>query len=160
MGHDHQARLPLAVQFEHQREHLFGIDSIQVARGLVSQYHGRLCDQRARHGGTLTLAAGQLVRAVCQALAQSHPLEDRARPAPRLGNRGASYQQRHGHIFQGRKFRQQMVELVHEPQRVVAQQPPVLLAHLMNVASCDQHFPGAGLVESAQYLQQGRLAGA
>ena len=67
----HEARAALAIQLEHQLEHLLGVAAVEIARGLIREHELRLRDERARNGGTLALAAGELMRAVAQALARA-----------------------------------------------------------------------------------------
>ena len=64
VGHDDEAGLALAIQLQHQREHLLGVAAIEIAGGLVGEHELRLRDQRARHGGALALAARELMRPV------------------------------------------------------------------------------------------------
>ena len=72
-----------AVQFEHQREHRFGIAAIEISGGLVGQHDARIGHERARHRGALAFAARQFVRPVDQALAETHALAgSRARCFP------------------------------------------------------------------------------
>src|SRR5579862_2775 len=52
-----------------------------------------------------------------------------------------------------------MVKLVHEAERLVAQRAALALAERVDVATRNQHGPGARTVQAAQDLQQRRLAG-
>ena len=78
----------------------------------------------------------------------------------RLVFRRTPHQQRHGDIFQRREFRQQVMELVDESQRAIAQFAARLFIERMNVAAGDLHDAGGRTVEAAQDLQQRGLAGA
>src|SRR4029077_12010626 len=57
-----------------------------------------------------------------------------------------------------RELRQQMVELVDEAERAVAQRAALAFAECMNIAAGDQHLPAARRGDSAEDLQQRRLA--
>src|SRR5690606_9235576 len=132
--------------------------AVEIAGGLISQHQCRLRDQGAGHRRTLALAAGKLMRSMREARTQAHPFEQIARPPLGLGGTLASHQQRHGHILERRELRQQVMELVHETQLVVAQRAALALAELVDVAP--GHLDGAlvGPVKAAQHLQQGGLA--
>ena len=54
-------------------------------------------------------------------LTQAHGLQDVTGLCRCLAARHAAYPQRHGHVVQGIELGQQMVELVNEPQVLVAQ---------------------------------------
>ena len=71
VGHQHQAGLLCAVEFQHQLEYGRGGLLVQVAGGFVAEHAGGLVDQRTRDGGALALAAGKLARLVLDAMAQA-----------------------------------------------------------------------------------------
>ena len=52
---------------------------------------------------------------------QAHTFQHGSGIGQHIGPAGTAYQGRHGHIFQGREFRQEMMELKHEAQRPVAE---------------------------------------
>ena len=81
--HDHQAGAQLAIELEHQREHLLGVAAVEIAGGLVGQHQPRRGHQRARHRRALPLAARELVRPMAQPSAEPDALEQLRGRAPR-----------------------------------------------------------------------------
>ena len=71
----------------------------------------------------------------------------------------AADQQRHGDVFQRGEFRQQVMELVDEAERAVAQFAALRLAHLLHFLPEDLRRCRRWLVQSAEQMQQGALAG-
>ena len=120
MGHDHQAGIELAVQLQHELEHVRCVHPVEIAGRLVGEHELRLGDQGASHRRALPLAAGELRGPVGEAFGEPDPRENRRRALPRRLGIHAPYQQRHRDILEGREFRQEMVELVDEAQRAVA----------------------------------------
>src|SRR5262249_13526243 len=121
VGHDDETGLALPIQLEHQLENLLGILAVEIARWFVSKHQLRLRDQRSRDGSALTLTARQLMWPVIQSLPQSHTRENFLSPILRLARSHATHEQWHGNVLQRRELGQQMVKLVDEPERVIAQ---------------------------------------
>ena len=69
MGHDDEAGTELAIQLQHELEHLRGVHAVEIAGRLVRQNELRPGDQGARHRGALALAAGELRGPMGQAFA-------------------------------------------------------------------------------------------
>ena len=127
----------LAIEFEHQAEHLLGIAAVEIAGGFIGQHQARPRHQRARHCGPLAFAARELVRAMAQAIAQADSFEQRRGALLRFACAHAPDQQRHGDVLQRREFRQQMVKLVDEADGAVAQAPTFRLIQGMQFAPVD-----------------------
>ena len=66
MRDDDERRAELAIQLEHQLEHLPRVRAIEIAGRLVGEHDRRLRHQRARDGRALPLAAGELSRAMLE----------------------------------------------------------------------------------------------
>ena len=96
---------------------------------------------------------------MADALCQSDLLQHGSRLRMRFGGFHAAYQQRHGDVFQRGEFRQQVVELVDETERTVAQFAALRLVHLRYILSQDADAAAGDGVEPAQQMQQGALAG-
>src|SRR6185312_1478854 len=158
VGHYDEARATLAVELEHQGEHRLRIRAIQVPRGLIGQDDLGLGDERPRHRRALPFAARELMRPMIEALAEPDPPQELARRLARLRYRDPAYQERHGDVLEGRELRQQMMKLVDETERTVAQLTAILFREPVNVAPIDEDLAARGPVESAQDLQQRRLA--
>ncbi len=90
-------------------------------------------------------------------LAQTHTLEQSTRTRTRRRHVHAAHQKRHRDIFERGEFGQQVMKLVHETDRTVAQIPASFLAELVNVLAIHQHFPRRRPVQAAEQLQEGRL---
>ncbi len=58
--------------------------AIEVSRGLVGKHERRLVDQRPGNGAALALAPGQMGHAAGLEPGETHSLEERLRPRPRL----------------------------------------------------------------------------
>ena len=78
----------------------------------------------------------------------------------RPGTGLATDQQRHGHVLEGRKLAQQVMELVNEAQLAVAQRSAGLFREGIEPLAIDRHPAPRGLVQPAQQVQQRALAGA
>ncbi len=159
MGDDHETRAPLPIQLQHQLEHAFRVAAVEVAGRFVREHELRLRHQRTGNGCALTLATGELMRTVRQTLAQPHALQDLACAILRFARVHPTHEQRHGDVFQRRELGQQVMELVDEADRVVAQLAPFLLAEQMNVLAVDEDLATRRLVEPAEDLQQRRFSG-
>src|SRR6185437_13515019 len=140
VGHHHEAGTPLAVELEHQGKDRLRIGAVQIAGGLIGQDDLRLCHERAGHRSALPLSAGKLVRSVLQALAEADTLQELTGCLTRLRDGSAAYEERHGNVLQRGELRKEMMELVDESQRAVAQLSPLLLPQVVNVASIDQNL--------------------
>ena len=132
---------------------------VQVAGGLVHQHHVRAAHQCPGDGDALALPAGELSRAVIQPVGHAHPLQHPRRPAPGLRPRHAGDKQRHAHVFPGVELRQQVVKLVDKAQALVAQLAQLPLAQRRQVLPRHQHPAAAGVIQAAEQVQEGRLAG-
>ncbi len=69
-----------------------------------------------------------------------------------------AYQQRHRDIFQRGEFRQQVMELVDEAERTVAHFAALRFVHLLHILPEYLHAAAAGIVQSAEQMQQRALA--
>ena len=124
-----------AVQVEHQLEHAAGGAAVEIAGRLVGEHARRPGDERARERGALPLAARELARA-CGRAARRAPPRAASRPprrAPR--RRHAADEERHRDVLERRELRQQVMELVDEPERAVAQAPALGVAERRSSAA-------------------------
>ena len=160
MGHQHQAGAVRAVELQHLREHRGGGLFVQVAGGLVAQHAGRRVDQGACHRSALAFAAGQFARLVLQAMAEAHRLQQVARALAGLMHALPAQQHRHHHVFKRGELRQQVMELVDEAQRTVAQAAALGIGQRAHLLPGHEHLACSGHVKPTQQVQQGALAGA
>ena len=68
------------------------------------------------------------------------------------------HQQGHRHIFEGREFRQQMMELIDEAHRLIAQPAALGVAQLIHGGACDADRAAGRQIEAAEQLQQRGLS--
>ncbi len=94
--------------------------AIEVPRGLIRQQQLRLGDERPGQRHSLLLPAGKFSRPVMRALLQSHLAQPPRSFLLCLLPGQTPQQKRHGHIFQCRKLRQQVVELPDEADFAIA----------------------------------------
>src|SRR5579871_1023976 len=158
VGDDDEARAELAIELEHQVEHLARVHPVEIPGGLVRQHQPRPGHECPCHRGTLALAARKLRRAVRQALGEADAPEERCGLLAGEARRHASHEQRHRHVLERRELRQQVMELVDEPDGAIAQRAPVGIAQLVHRVTHDLHAAAAREVESAEELQQRRFA--
>ena len=92
---------------------------IQGAGGFVRQQQLGAAHHGPCNGHTLALAAGQLVRAMVDPVAEAHHLQRRTGPLPALCLFHPAVQQRQGHVIQCRQPGQQMKGLEHEAQLLI-----------------------------------------
>ncbi|MNH15811.1 hypothetical protein D3C79_754330 [compost metagenome] len=158
MGHHQERRARRAGQFLHQFLDALGGVVVEVAGRLIEHHQPRTVDQGAGNRYPLALTTGQLGRFVAQAMSQANAREQRFGALARFGDGGAADQQRHAHVLQRGEFRQQVMELVDEAQRAVAQQATGTLTEGRQLFAGQ---PDAALgrgVEAAQQVEQGTLA--
>src|SRR5690606_23258599 len=113
---------------------------------------------RARHGDTLALAAGQLIRAVPLAVAQADLLQCLQRAPLAFGRRGAAVDQRLHHVLQHAHAREQVEALEHETDLAVAHVRQLDLVELRGVAAVEPVAAAGGRVQAADEVQQRGLA--
>src|SRR5215212_6872994 len=116
---DHDDGLALRRQLLEDAHDLLGGLRVEVARGLVGEEDRGAVDERPGDRDALPLAAGELVRAVPDALAELHPLERlRGAPAPLVG-RHAGVDERELDVVQCGRPRQQVERLEYEADLLV-----------------------------------------
>ena len=123
MRDDHQTGAQFAVELEHQLEHLRRVLAVQISRRLIRQHQLGPRYQRAGNGGPLAFAAGELRGTMIQAFGQSDARQQSLRLVLGRPRIHAAHQQRHRHVLERRELGQQMMELVDEAHRMVAQAP-------------------------------------
>ena len=116
-GHERGAGL-LADETKELLEHDVRGRLVEVAGGLVGEDERVLVGERACHGDTLLLAAGQLGRAVGEALAEAQRGQQRFGAGARIRARGAVDQLRDDDILDGGEVGKEMVELIDEAEAV------------------------------------------
>ena len=156
---DHQNGLASAlVDGPQQLHHLSGVGCVQVAGGLVCQQQGRPGDERPPQAHPLLLPAGQLVREGIQLALDAQLLHN----ALQLARRRAAAVQQKGQqqvLLHGEQ-RDQIIELIHQPDLAAAEDRQRLVRLAGQVHAAQPHRTAGGPVHSAQQVHQGGFAGA
>ncbi len=159
MGDDDETGTELAIELQHQFEHMRRIHAVEVTRGFVGEYQSRLSDERAGDRGALPFAAGELRGAMREAFGQPNARQQSARP--RLGGARihSPHQQRHRDIFERGEFGQQVMKLIDEAHGAISQMTALGIVQAIHCGSCDLHRAAGRQIEPSQELQQRRFAG-
>ena len=118
---DDEARAELPVELDHQLEHLLAFRPSRLPVGSsASTMRGRVTSARATAARCRSPPEAATGRCV-EPLAETDALEQPARLARRLRRAPCGAQERHRHVFERGELRQQVVKLVDETHRLVAQ---------------------------------------
>lgn len=157
---DQDHHVALAGQLVEQRHDFRAAVAVEGAGGFVGENDMAAVHQRAGDRYPLLLAAGQLVRTVGSALCQAQALEQGPRAGVPLARRGAGVDRRHLDVFLGRGGGDQVIALEHEAECLAAQPGLLVAVQFGDVVAGEVVAAGAGPVEAAEDVHQGRLAGA
>ncbi|VTR64070.1 hypothetical protein DESC_120162 [Desulfosarcina cetonica] len=160
MGDHHQCHAHLLVQLHEQGVNQIAVLAVQVPCGFVGQQNIRLHHQRPRQGHALLFTAGKFPGAVFEPRFKAHANQDRfcrfhGRPFFHTADQG-----RHHGVFQGREFRQQVMELEDETNRAVTETGQLNIVELEHVLARIAELPAIGSIQRAEDVQQGGLADA
>src|SRR5581483_6569880 len=138
-----------AVQVLKQGNDHFAGPEIQVPGRLVSKQYGMITGQGSGNSDALLLTSRSFSRAVCGAVLETNFIQPRH--GRRLGVLDAptAYQQRHHHVFERRKFRQQRVILPNEPNLPVPKIGKLAVRETGNVLVSKVYRTGRRPVETA-----------
>ena len=126
---------------------------VERAGRLVGQQDLGVVDKGAGNGHALHLAAGHLVRALVELVAEADLLQRlRGAPAP-FGLADAGERQRQLDVLQHGLVRDEVVALEDEADGMVAVGVPVAVAELLRGTAGDQQVAGRILVEAADDVQ-------
>ena len=160
MGHEDDG-VSLFVELLEQNQHLERCARIEVTGSLVGQQHGRLVDQGAGNSYTLHLSTRHLVRLVVQTVAQTYGLQGLdGCTATLTGIVLVIIHQRKLYVLYGGGLRQQVVVLEHEANLLIPQVGTLGLRHGAHGDAVEEVLATRGGVQTAQLVQQRRLAGA
>jgi hypothetical protein len=132
--------------------------AVEVAGRLVREHAGRPRHERARERRALPLAARELTGRMVEPLPQADFAQDRGGPLVRGRARHAPDQQGHRDVLERRELHQEMVELVHEAERLVAQPPALGVGERGHRAAENLHLAAGGRIQSAEQVEQRALA--
>ena len=119
MGDHHDGLAELADGLAHEREDLGAGAGVEVAGGLVGEDDLGPAGERPGHGDPLLLAAGELARAVLQAVAEADGVDDVVEPRAVGLAAGEAHRQRD--VLDGGERRHEVERLEHEADAVPAQ---------------------------------------
>ena len=93
-------------------------------------------------------------------MAKPYPLEQFGRAPSRFGEVGSADEQRHANVLERSELRQQMVKLIDETKRPIAQQPTLLLVERGKLLAREPDAALTGRIEPAEQVEQGAFTGA
>jgi hypothetical protein len=131
---------------------------VEVAGRLVGQQQCRAADERAGDGRALLLAAGQLVRAVVQPVAEAYPFQGLGRAAAPLPDPDPGVEQAVGDGLADRYAGGEVELLEHEPDRAGPQRRQLPVGQFGHGVAVDAHAPAGRPVEGADQVEQRGLA--
>ncbi len=161
MSDNQDGAAELGVQAVEQLEHALRGARIEIAGRLVCQQQRWTGHQRTGNGDPLLLATRDLRGFLVGERAEADLLEQGARQVGlRPGGFAVADHQRHQHVLQHAERRDQVMELKHEADRLIAQ----LSARFVVAVACRLaeyiQLAGAGRIQQADQVQQSALAGA
>src|SRR5690606_40190350 len=130
-----------------QFEHAFCRIAVEIAGRLVGQHAARPGDQGTRQGDPLALATGKLAGVMLHTVIQTHLSQHLSRMFTRYRTLLAPYDQGHGHVIDRRELRQQVMELIHEAEALVAQSAAIALAQPVDTLAVDLDVTGTSSEE-------------
>ena len=156
---DERRKLVFSVQSCDQFKNHFPGASVQIARRFICKQQLRLRDECACQRQTLLFAARQFARAMMRTLLQS----DLAQPAGSFGRcrrkRLPSGQERHGDVFEGGEFGEQVVELPHIADFAITKVGGGVFGQRMHLGICAVYGTRRRPIKSRQDVQQGAFSG-
>ncbi len=159
MGDDDD-RMALRVHGAQQFHHVLAALAVERAGRFVGKDDASAIHQRAGDGNALLLAAGKLVRAVVEPVAQLQRIEQFGGARLAFGCGQARVDRRHFDIFLRRRGGDEIVALEDEAESAAAQRGKRIGIERRNILAVEQILPAARTVETAQNIHQRRLAGA
>ena len=158
VGGDQRGGAFVADEAEELGEDAVGGVLVEVAGGLVRQHQRGAVGERAGDGDALLLAAGQLRRAVLEAVADAERGQELRRALLGGGAFGAVDELRQDDVLGRVEIGQQMVELVDEAEPVAADRGAPGGVELRRFLAGDADRALEPALEQADRLEQGRLA--
>jgi len=132
--------------------------SIQISGRFIRQQKLRIGDQRSRDGDSLLFSAGKLTGSMVRAIFQSDFAQPFTSFVFRLTRVFVSHQQRHGHVFNRREFRQQVMKLPDVSNRTVAKIRGCLIGKRLQLKLGAVYVTLRSTIKRSEDVQQGALA--
>jgi hypothetical protein len=161
VGDDEEGELGVAGEALEDVEDALGIGGIEVAGGFIGEEEAGFIGQGAGDGNALLFAAGEVVGAAMELVAEADEFEELAGAIFhfRLGEEAGAA---HGNldVFEGGEFLEEKVELEDEADFLVAEEGEFVLVEIGDDLAGD--FDGAvvGLIEEAEEIEEGAFTAA
>src|SRR5438067_2130237 len=126
---DHDDGLALAMKLFEEAEDFFGGGAIEVSGGLIGEKDRGLGDERAGDGDALLLAAGKLVGAVLDSIAEADGLEGLLCVATAVPPAGAGVDEGELDVFEGGEAWEELEGLEDEADQLIANAREGTAAH-------------------------------
>ena len=131
---------------------------IEVAGGLVGEEEAGAGDEGAGEGDALLLAAGEFAGAMGEAMGESDFVEGGGGAGQRVAF--AADEERHGDVLLSGELGEERLNLPDEADVGVAEVGELIGVELGEVLLVEEDLAGSGVVESAEEMEEGGLAGA
>ncbi len=148
------------VELVEEGHDLFRCLRIEVAGGFVGEKNRRPVDQRPGHRHPLSLAAGQFVGLVFDAVGQSNPFEGLERPLPAFGGGHSCVDQGQFDIGQSGRPVEQVESLKDKADFLIADVGELGVIEPRDGLSVEHVLSAGRCVETTDEIHQGGLAGA
>eukprot|EP00659_Diplonema_papillatum_P000289 gene290-411_t len=157
MGHQHQGRAALFVEFEQQVADALAGMAVEVAGGFIGKQHVRFGSKRPGNRYPLLLTPRELARRVGETLAQADTLQQ---VFGALAGVLATVQlQGQHHVFQRVEAVEQLEGLEHKPHVLGADACTLVFVEGTQGLAGEGDFATAGQVEAGQQAEEGGFAG-
>ena len=131
---------------------------IEVAGGFVGEDEERVVDEGAGDGDALLLAAGELLGAVVEAMAEADELREGDAVFVAVGEIAALVKERDVDVLDDRELVDEVVGLEDEAERAAAEGGELVVVHGGDVLAAEKIFAGGGAVEAAEDVEESRFA--
>ncbi len=147
------------VQLSKKRHDLCGPHSVEITGRLIGKKYRGPRDKRPGDGRPLLLSAGQLVRKMFQAIAESEFAKYFRRSTTPGAERDSLVRQRKGHIVLQGRAGKQVETLKDKADALVAQGRQLLPSELSDFTAFKGVAAAGGLIEAPYDVHEGRLTG-
>ena len=158
VGDDDKRLAELVAQVEEELVELLLVLRVKGARGFVGKDDSRVIDEGTGYGYTLFLTPGELVGLMSGAFSKSHEIKQFLGSLLGLSVRQTSNIGGNHDVFNGGKLREQLVELEHEAQMLVAEIGQFLGRQVGDVDAVNLNGTSVRPVKRADDLKQGGLS--
>ncbi len=158
VGHDDKGLSELIAQIEEELVEFFLVFRVKGARGFVGKDDSRVIDEGTGYGYTLFLTPREFVGLMSGAFSKSHEIKQFLGSLLGLSVRQTSNIGGNHDVLDSCKLREQLVELEHEAQMLVAEIGQFLGLQVGDVDAVNLNGTSVRPVKRADDLKQGGLA--